>query len=139
MRQTLKTRLRTHETVLRALQRLDNNARASIMASAKRELVTTLVDCARAIINQRVPLSSSQYEAIRGRLKDIRALTRPKTSLDERRRILQNGGFLSALIAPALSLLPKVVKSIRGLIVKGKARRQQRRRRQQQLQQRRRR
>jgi hypothetical protein len=134
VKKTLQTRVREHEAVLRALHRLDNNARAVVMESAKRDLVTTLVECARAIINRRVALSPNHYEAIRRRVKDINALTRPKASLDERRRILQKGGFLSALIGPALSLLPKVVSSIGGLIARGKARRQRRR----QLQQRRR-
>jgi hypothetical protein len=129
MTKTLKTRVKDNETVLRALQRLDNNARAAVMASAKKELVTALVECARGIINRRVPLSPAQYEAIRRRAKDIGALTKANASLDERRRILQNGGFLSALIGPALSLLPTIVKSVGGLVAKGKARRQRRRQR----------
>jgi hypothetical protein len=99
------------------------------MASAKKELVTTLVECARAIINRRVPLSASQYEAIRRRAKDIGALTKSNATLEQRRKILQNGGFLSALIGPALSLLPAAVKAIGGLVARGKARRQQRRQR----------
>jgi len=42
---------------------------------------------------------------LRPRRQDLRTLSVKKTSLAKKRKIIQKGGFLSALLAPALSIL----------------------------------
>jgi len=52
-----------------------------------------------------VPLSDRQKSELRRKKKDLRALSLKKTSLQQKRRILQKGGFLTALLPPILAFL----------------------------------
>jgi len=52
-----------------------------------------------------VPLTNAQMSKLRPRREDLRALSVKKTSLANKRKIIQKGGFLSALLAPAFSVL----------------------------------
>ena len=46
-----------------------------------------------------VPLTNAQMSKLRPRREDLRALSVKKTSLANKRKIIQKGGFLSALLA----------------------------------------
>ena len=101
----LTTTLRKHAAALRALQRVSDRVRVEVMANAKKELVEALVQCAKAIINRRTPLTRHQSEAIRGRARDISDLVRPGNTLSQKRAVLQRGGFLGTLLRIVPSLL----------------------------------
>ena len=104
----LPQRIKRHAPVLQALRRLNNNARLSVMGSAKKELIATLVACARAIINRAVRLTERQTNEIRRHATSIRELLRSRATIAQRRKTLQTGGFLGALLGPILGLLPKL-------------------------------
>ena len=59
------------------------------------------------VLKGNVPLTNPQMSKLRPRRHDLRALplSIKKTSLAKKRKIIQKGGFLSALLAPALSAL----------------------------------
>jgi len=48
------------------------------------------------VLKGNVPLTNAQMS----RIQDLRALSVKKTSLAKKRKIIQKGGFLSALLAP---------------------------------------
>jgi len=50
-------------------------------------------------------MTGPQKANLRRIRKDVRALAIKKTSLTKKRRILQKGGFLTALLPPVLSIL----------------------------------
>ena len=62
-------------------------------------------ECAKNAIKGNVPLTGPQKANFRRRKKDVRALSIKKMSLTKKRRILQKGGFLTALLPPVLSIL----------------------------------
>ena len=126
-------KVRRHARTLAALKDLDARARQSLMSWAKKELIATLVECAKLIINRRVPITAAQLSALRREASSLNALlSTPANKVEERRYILQKGGFLSALIAPIVtSVLPAVVKGVGTLVERGKQRRQARRLRRQ--------
>ena len=51
------------------------------------------------------PLSDRPQSELRRKKKDLIALSLNKTSLGQKRRILQKGGFLTALLPPILAVL----------------------------------
>jgi len=61
--------------------------------------------CAKNVLKGNVPLSNAQMSMLRPRREDLRTLSVKKTSLAKKRKIIQKGGFLPALLAPALSVL----------------------------------
>ena len=76
-------------------------------------LVQSLCECAHNIVKGNVPLKKSQKGRLCRYKKDLRALVKGKTALHERKRILQKGGFVGALLAPlAKSLLAPLVISL---------------------------
>jgi len=57
------------------------------------------------VIKGNVPLTSRQMTNLRRKRHDLRALSKRKTSLKAKRKILQKGGFLTALLPPVLAVL----------------------------------
>ena len=88
-----------------ALQEASERVKRTAIGRAKKDLVLALVDCARAIINGQNSLPTDQYNALKRRSRDISKLIKRNTSLSEKKRILQKGGFLSALLGPLLGAL----------------------------------
>ena len=65
-----------------------------------------MCECAHNILKGNVPLKNSHKGRLRQYKNDLQALVKRKTALHERKRILQKGGFVGALLAPlAKSLL----------------------------------
>jgi len=64
-----------------------------------------LCECAKNIIKGNVALTKAQRERIHKRKQSFRKLALKKTSLKEKRRIVQRGGFLGALLGPIISAL----------------------------------
>lgn len=107
-------RVKRNAAVLRALAKVDNITRATVLKSAKADLVHALVDCAQAIINNSERLTPAQLRKIRASAKHIGDLLRPG-SVQRKRVILQRGGFISSLIGPiALLILPKILGGVLG-------------------------
>jgi len=52
-----------------------------------------------------VPLTGRQKTTLRRNRRDLRELSVKKTSLRKKRKIVQKGGFLTALLPPVLSFL----------------------------------
>ena len=85
-----------------SLHKASDAVRRVVIGSAKKELIAALVDCAKAVISSSELSDSPQ---LRGHISAIRTLTRPGSSDGVKRRILQSGGFLGALLGPLLGAL----------------------------------
>ena len=71
-----------------------------------RKFIDCVSECAKNVLKGNVMLTNAQMSTLRPRRQDLRALSvKKKTSLTKKRKIIQKGGFLSALLAPALSVL----------------------------------
>jgi len=53
-------------------------------------------ECAKNVLKSNVPLCDAQMTKLRRRRQDLRTLSVKKTSLREKRKIIQKGGFLTA-------------------------------------------
>jgi len=69
------------------------------------EFVDCVSECAKNVIKGNVPLTNRQMTNLRRKKHDLRSLSKKKTSLRKKRKILQKGGFLSALLPPVLTVL----------------------------------
>ena len=68
--------------------------------------------CQKCFLKGNVPLTNAQMSKLRPRREDLRALSVKRTSLANKRKIIQKGGFLSTLLAPALSVLAGLLLTI---------------------------
>ena len=72
-------------------------------------LVSAVIKCAKNVMKGNVPLTDSQKTTLRRKKNDLRALSVKKTSLRNRRKIIQKGGFLKTLLPPVLSVLASLL------------------------------
>ena len=88
------------------LSKLDPDLARVIINKGNENLVKGLCECAHNILEGNVPLKKSQKGRLRRCKKDLKALV-------QRKRILQKGGFVGALLAPvAKSLLTPLVTAL---------------------------
>ena len=114
MTKVLEKKLTRNAAVLLSLNNATFAIQKSVIAKAKKEFIMTLMECAKAIINGTIPLTSSQYNELQRNVKDISALVR-KSTLDDKKAVLQKGGFLGALLGPIISnIVPGLLKSVLG-------------------------
>ena len=73
------------------------------MGQAKKDLVYALIDCVRMLLKGGVAVSAGQLRGLEAKRRDISELLRRGGSLESKKRILQRGGFLGALLGPLIS------------------------------------
>ena len=72
--------------------------RNGIIDRAGKELVHCICDCVLNVLNGNIPLKSEEKQRLRRHRHCLRALVKKKTSDKKRKHLIQEGGFLGALI-----------------------------------------
>jgi len=104
-RTEMSRRVKKFLPVLRRIRKMGDKARRDYIKKCNREFIDCVSECAKNVIKGNVPMTGPQKANLRRRRKDVRALAIKKTSLTKKRRILQKGGFLTALLPPVFSIL----------------------------------
>ena len=100
---------RKYLSTLKRIRKMGDRARREYVRKCDRQFVDCISECAKNVIKGNVPLSSRQMTQLRRKRYDLRALSKKKTSLRAKRKILQKGGFLTALLPPVLSVLASLL------------------------------
>jgi len=101
----MSTRVKKFLPTLKRICRIGDRARRDYVRKCDNEFIHCVSECAKNLIKGNVPLTTHQMKNLRRRRNDLRALSVKKTSLRKKRKILQKGGFLTALLPPILSVL----------------------------------
>ena len=98
------------------LQRQKNRRlRKAILEHSDSDLICSLCECAWNILKGNVPLTPKQKTKLRKCKTHLRKLASKKVSTTRKRKVLQTGGFLSALLAPLVgSILIPLLKQVIG-------------------------
>ena len=91
----MSDRTRKYLPILKRIQRLGEKAKKQFIKKCDKDFI----DCVN------VPLKPTQLRRLRRERSNVRVLASKKTSLKKKRRILQKGGFLGALLPPVLGSL----------------------------------
>ena len=91
----MSRRVKKFLPVLRRIRKMGDKARRDYVKKCNREFIDCVSECAKNGIKGNVTMSGPQKANLRRR-KHVRTL---------KRRILQKGGFLTALMPPVLSIL----------------------------------
>jgi hypothetical protein len=106
----MSARLKKHALLLKVLAEAQPHMCKAIIREGDRELITCLCECAKNILNGNVPLKKSHLKRLQRYRKDVRTIVKKRTSKHKKKKILQKGGFLSALLAPiAAEVLTKLI------------------------------
>ena len=91
--------------LLRRLKYGVGKKRRDIIRKCDNDLICSLSECCHNVLKGNVPLTPAQKVKLRRKKHNLRKLSIKKTSIKARKKILQRGGFLGALITPILSVL----------------------------------
>ena len=114
-----------HRHTLFLLSKASPKAARKILKDSPNSLVRAISEIALNALNGALPLSAHRIKKLQKHKKDIRAISKASNQ-EARRKVLQRGGFVSALLGAALPLLFKgvsaLVSSIKRRRAKTKAR-----------------
>jgi len=101
----MSRRVKKYLPVLKRITKLGEKAKRDFVRKCDREFLDCISECAKNVLKGNVTLTDRQKTKLRRNRNDLRALSTKKTALRKKRRILQKGGFLSALLPPVLAIL----------------------------------
>ena len=106
----MSTCLKKNAQILRVLAQATPHMYKAIIGVADRDLITCLCECAQNILNGNVPLTKSHLKYLQWYHSDVHTLAKKRAPKHKKKKILQKGGFLSALLAPiAVEVLTKIL------------------------------
>ena len=76
-----------------------------LKSNLNKDLVHCICECAQNLLRGKVPLNKKQKTALSRRKKNLRELLHRNVSWTKKKRIIQRGGFLGALLGPIVSIL----------------------------------
>jgi hypothetical protein len=97
---------------LKKLKRLGIKDRKKYLKKCSKDCVFKICECIKNVLNANVKLKPSHLNKLSRHKQTLRALVLKNTSLVKRKKLLQKGGFLGALL-PAL--IPAVSSLLGGL------------------------
>ena len=97
-----RTPFKKHEAILRILAKGKPSVVRAIINESKTDLINLLSQCALNILNGNVPLNKRHKRRLKKYVTGLRKLASKKTSLKSRKTIIQQGGFIPALLGAVL-------------------------------------
>jgi len=104
----MSKRVKDYLPVLKRIRKLGEKAKRDYVRKCDKEFLDCISECAKNVLKGNVALTTRQKTKLRRSKNDLRALSVKKTALRKKRRILQKGGFLSALLPPVLTVLSEL-------------------------------
>ena len=105
----MSKRVRKYLPVLRRINKLGDKAKRDFVRKCDRGFLDCISECAKNVLKGNVQLTDRQKMKLRRSQNDLRELSTKKTALQNKRRILQKGGFLTALLPPILGVLANLL------------------------------
>lgn len=95
-------RVVAHLSLLKKLRKCKAHQRGTLIKNGGKPLQLCLRECAVNILKGNLSLTKGQVSKLKKYKKQIRDISKKKTSQKRRLQIEQKGGFLPALLAPVL-------------------------------------
>ena len=90
---------------LKKLKRLSKKGRRKFFKECSKDCVLRICECIKNILKGNVPLKSCHLKKLSRHRQSLRSLSAKSTTLVKRRKLLQKGGFLGALLPAILPAL----------------------------------
>ena len=106
-------KLRDHRAFLQMLSKSNPKYRKTLINGAPPEIMKLLSECALNILKGTITLTKDEKSNLRKHRNQLRQMATPKISTRTKRKIVQKGGMLQAMLKPILkATLPLVVNHI---------------------------
>jgi len=90
---------------LKSLKSAPSKKRHKILKNADNGLIKAVGESAKNCLKGNVHLNRHQFRCLRKHKNALRKLANRKTSIKARKRIIQKGGFLGALLGPVIKAI----------------------------------
>ena len=90
-------------SALKQVKRLSSSEKRKFLKTCNKDFIHGLCECIRNLINGRVPLKPCQLKCLSRHKQTLRKLALKKTSISQRKKLLQKGGFFPLLLGPLIS------------------------------------
>jgi hypothetical protein len=98
--------LKKYGSYLRLLNKASPKVQKALLnKNCTTEFVNCVCECAKNLLKGNVPLTSTQKQRLVRRKQLLRKIALKRTPLKDKRKIIQTGGFLGALLGPIVSIL----------------------------------
>ena len=97
-----------HAAILKKLHTATPAQRKKLLAGNNKNLMRCLCECAKNILKGNVPLTTPQKKALRRHRQKLNKLVLKKTPAKTKKKIVQSGGFLGAILSPIVGLLGRL-------------------------------
>ena len=104
-----KKLLKSNAEVLLHLKKCKPNIRNYIVKNADKELIDCLSKITSSILQNHIKLNSKQKTQIKKYRPQVNQLLARGKNLKNKKKVLQSGGFLSAIIAPIAAILSSII------------------------------
>ncbi len=109
----MSERLKKQALLLKLLATAKPKMSKAIIGAADGNLIMCLCECAHNVLKGNVPLSKAHLKRLKRYRTHVRALVQKRTAQSKKKKILQKGGFIGALLAPvAATVLTDLVKKV---------------------------
>ena len=109
----MSARLKRNLDFLRVLKKANNKQRKAILETGNKDLILCLCEIIDNTLAGTVKLTSKQKKDLSKYKRILRKLIDKKVSLKTKRKLfIQKGGFLPAIIAPALGLAATLLSTL---------------------------
>ena len=107
----MSSRVRKYLARLKLLKEASSKVRKKILKNCDNNLLCCLCECAKNLLKGNVPLTEAQKKKLHRYKKKLRYLVSKKTRKAAKKRLIQTGGFIGALLTPVLSFLGSLINS----------------------------
>ncbi len=115
----MSKRLQNHIEILKVLKNSNPKQRKALLEAANNSLILCICECIHNLLRGNLKLSSAKKQELKKHARILRQIADRKTKVDKKRALLvQNGGFLPALLAPALAVAGSLVGDLIGNLVR---------------------
>ena len=91
------------ESFLKLLHRAKPAYRKTLLQQAKPEVIKLLSECALNMLKGKLLLTQEEKKQLQPHKKKLRTLANKRTSVKVKKKVLQQGGFLPAILLPILA------------------------------------
>jgi hypothetical protein len=88
---------------------MSTKAKKNFLKTCNKDFIHCISECVQNLVKGRVPLKNRHLQCLTRHKQSIRSLALKRTSLATRKRILQKGGFVGALIGPLIAGLTSLL------------------------------
>ncbi len=103
-------RIIKYKKLIELLPKCNKRVFNKIIKNSKKEFIYTLCECVLNVLNGNIKISKNSLEKLKPKKNILRKLIK-KSSIDNKKRIIQKGGFLEILIPSIISGIASIIGS----------------------------